>query len=245
MNGKLLQADIDNRGLVLDPRTKMILLFTMTFFVLGYTGGKNLDFLMPAFCAIPAITLVLSKKYKMAIEYIFIYSVATVLTGVYNTSTTGLVHFLVFGSCSIILRVLPCMMTGAYLMSTTKVSEFTAAMQRMHISEKIIIPLSVMFRFFPTILDEYRSISSAMRMRDIRLGGRNVLKMIEYRLVPLITSCARIGEELSAAALTRGLGGDVKRTNICRIGFRAADYIVIVLCITPYIIWMLSILGII
>ena len=206
MNGNFLQADVDKRGLILDPRTKMILLFTMTFFVLGYTGGKELNFLMPAFCVIPAITLILSKKYKMAIEYIVIYSIAAFLNGIYNTSTTGLIHFLVFGSCSIILRVLPCMMTGAYLMSTTTVSEFTAAMQKMHVSEKVIIPLSVMFRFFPTILDEYRSISSAMKMRDIRLGGRNVFKMIEYRLVPLITSCARIGEELSAAALTRGLG---------------------------------------
>ena len=44
-------------------------------------------------------------------------------------------------------------------------------MLRMHISEKIIIPLSVMFRFFPTVMDEAASISAAMRMRDIRFGS--------------------------------------------------------------------------
>lgn len=238
MNGNFLQADVTNRSLVLDPRTKMILLFTMTFFVLGSAGGEDLAFLMPAYCIIPAIALVSGKKYKLAIEYIVIYLLADFILQGFNSSTTGLIHFLIFGSCSIVTRILPCLMMGAYLMSTTTVSEFTAAMLRMHVSDKIIIPLSVMFRFFPTILDEYRSINAAMRMRDIRFGGKNALKMIEYRLVPLMTSCAKIGEELSAAALTRGLGGTVKRTNICNIGFRLPDILVMILCIVPYILWI-------
>ena len=244
MTNNLLQADVADRGLVLDPRTKMFLLFTMTFFVLGYTGGQELEFLMPVFCVLPAIALISGKKYKMAAGYAVVYLLAECLLYGYNDSTTGLFHFLIFGSCSMITRILPCLMIGAYLMSTTTVSEFTAAMLKMHVSEKIIIPLSVMFRFFPTVMDEYRSIASAMRMRDIRLGGRNALKMVEYRLVPLITSCARIGEELSAAALTRGLGGEVRRTNICRIGFRAADVVVLLLCAVPYVILILNFAGI-
>lgn len=71
------------------------------------------------------------------------------------------------------------------MISTTTVSEFTAAMQRMHLSDKIIIPLSV--RFFPTVIDEFVSINAAMKMRDIRIGGRNFSKMFEYRIVPLMT----------------------------------------------------------
>ena len=35
----ILQARIADRGLVLDPRTKMLLLLTMSVFVLGYAGG--------------------------------------------------------------------------------------------------------------------------------------------------------------------------------------------------------------
>ena len=34
----------------------------------------------------------------------------------------------------------------------------------------------------------------------------------------------KIGQELSAASLTRGLGGPTKRTNICKIGFGFWDY---------------------
>ena len=73
-------------------------------------------------------------------------------------------------------------------------------MNKMHVTEKITIPLSVMFRFFPTVADEFASINAAMRMRDIRVGGKNAGKMLEYRMVPLMVCLAKIGEELNAAA---------------------------------------------
>ena len=76
MNGILQEAGVAKRGLILDPRTKLILLFTMTFFVLGSTGGAELGFLMPAFCVIPAIALISGRKYKTAVEYIIVYSIA-------------------------------------------------------------------------------------------------------------------------------------------------------------------------
>ena len=60
-------------------------------------------------------------------------------------------------------------------------------------------------------------------MRDIQFGGRKAFQMIEYRLIPMMTCSVKIGQELSAAALTRGLGGPDKRTNICKIGFGAWD----------------------
>ncbi len=44
-----------------------------------------------------------------------------------------------------------------------------------------------------------------MKMRGIRFGGKNPFLMLEYRLVPLMVSVVKIGDELSAAALTRGL----------------------------------------
>ena len=76
-----------------------------------------------------------------------------------------------------------------------------------------------MFRFFPTVGEEASSISDAMRMRGISFGGNHPGKMLEYRLIPLMTCSVKIGDELSAAALTRGLGADVKRTNICKMDF--------------------------
>ena len=141
---------------------------------------------------------------------------------------------------SIMTRFAPGIMTGAWLLSSTSVSEFIGSMERMHLTEKIVIPLSVIFRFFPTISEEYQAISDAMKMRGIRFGGKNPFLMVEYRLVPLMVSVVKIGDELSAAALTRGLGAPVKRTNVCQIGFHVQDMIAILLCALCFALFLLG-----
>ena len=63
--------------------------------------------------------------------------------------------------------------------------------------------------------------------------------MIEYRLIPLMVSVVKIGDELSAAALTRGLGAPVRQTNVCEIGFHVQDIIEIVLCLECFVVYFL------
>jgi energy-coupling factor transport system permease protein len=125
----------------------------------------------------------------------------------------------------VINRMGPGLLMGYFLLTTTTVSEFIAVMEKVHLPRQIIIPLSVMFRFFPTIKEESLSINNAMRMRGISFGKSkgSLLSLMEYRFVPLFISCVKIGEELSCSALTRGLGSPVKRTNICKIGFGVSD----------------------
>lgn len=238
MQGELLQPDVENRGIVFDPRTKLFLLLTIAIFVLGGAGGDVLNPYMPCFCAVPFLLFLLWKKWKTALVYLVIYLAAYGSFWYLGPRTTGITNSLLLAVCGILSRFLPSVMLGAYLIQTTTVSEFTAAMGKLHVSDKITIPLSVMFRFFPTVIDEFTAINEAMRMRDIRLGGRNVGKMVEYRMVPLMVCSAKIGEELNAAALTRGLGGEVKRTNVCQIGFHVQDWILLALSLVPYIVWI-------
>ena len=101
-----------------------------------------------------------------------------------------------------------------------------------------MIPMSVIFRFFPTISEEYQAIRDAMKMQGIRFGGKNPFLMLEYRLVPLMVSVVKIGDELSAAALTRGLGAPVKRTNVCQIGFHVQDLIAILFCVICFALFL-------
>ncbi|MGC8164957.1 energy-coupling factor transporter transmembrane component T, partial [Salmonella enterica] len=86
----------------------------------------------------------------------------------------------------------------------TSVSEFIAAMDRMHITKKLSVPISVMFRFFPTIKEEYRNVQDAMKLRGVG-SVRDPMKMLEYRMVPFLMSVVSIGNDLSASALTRAL----------------------------------------
>lgn len=231
-----------DRGLIMDPRTKLALLVTVTTFALGGAGGRRCEMLVPILCIAPFLLLLTAKRFKTSIIGMILFWGSSMLLTFANTrGMGGFLYYIILGSCGVLGRFLPCIMMGRYLMESTTVSEFTAAMKKLHVSDNIIIPLSVMFRFFPTVLDEADSISSAMKMRGIRIGGKHASKIIEYRMVPLMTCCVNIGEELSAAALTRGLGGEVKRTNICRIGFRLQDYAALALCLIPWILLIMDV----
>lgn len=220
----------------LDPRTKLLMLIMMGVFVLGSAGGERMMVVRGIFSVLPFLCLLLEGRWKTVGRFFTLFAVGILLQVYLNGRLTGFLGFLVLGSCGILTQFLPGMVMGYYVLKTTTVSEFIAGMQKIHITDKIIIPLSVMFRFFPTVVEEYTSIKHAMRMRGIGLGSSDITKMIEYRIVPVMTCSVRIGEELSAAALTRGLGGTVKRTNICKIGFGTMDYLVW-LCTIGAFIW--------
>ena len=113
-----------------------------------------------------------------------------------------------------------------------------AAMQRRS-PDALTIPTSIMFRFFPTILEEYRDIRTAMQMRGIS-GLRNPIAMLEYRFVPLLASVVSIGNELAMSAVTR-LGSPRRRTTLCEIGFRVGDAIVISVLVVSLILLLVNI----
>ena len=156
----------------------------------------------------------------------------------------GVLNFIALMCGGVLTRFVVTVVMGEYLIATTSVSEFISAMERMRVPQAITIPMSVMFRLFPTIGAEWKSIRRAMRMRGIHLGGTKATQVLEYQLIPMMTSTARIGEELSAAALTRGLGGPARRTNICRIGFRAQDVVLLAGCLCVVVLWVLELCGV-
>lgn len=238
---EMLSATSDNRkGIVLDPRTKLFMLVTITTLMFSTSNEGIMNVVKPILSLIPFALILSERRFKTAGKYALLYVVCFILERLALNVWSGMLSFMVLAVSSIMTRFAPGIMTGAYLISSTSVSEFIGAMERMHITEKIIIPLSVIFRFFPTIGEEYQAIRDAMKMRNIRFGGRNPFLMIEYRLIPLMVSVVKISDELSAAALTRGLGAPVRRTNVCEIGFHVQDIIAIVLCLACFAVFFLQ-----
>ena len=234
MDGATFSAVPEKKGILLDPRTKLVMLFTTTTLMFSTSNEGVMNLVKPVLSILPFLLLLSERRLKTAGKYLILYAGCFAMERIALYRLSGIISFLVLAMASIMTRFAPEIMMGAYLIASTSVSEFIGAMERMHVTEKIVIPLSVIFRFFPTIGEEYRSIRDAMKMRGIRLGGRNPLLMVEYRLVPLMVSVVKIGDELSEAALTRGLGAPVKRTNVCRIGFHIQDMIALLLCIAGF-----------
>ena len=212
----------------LDPRTKLFMLLVVSAVVMMSAATPLLWAVRIIITLVPIILLITEKRYASAFRFFVLYAVTLLLTFYFlSEESTGIIKALLTGYCGIIVQFLPAMITAWYVIRTTKIDEFVSAMQKMHIPDGITISLAVVMRFFPTIKEEYLSIRDAMKMRGISFGGGSAVKMIEYRMIPLLFSCVNIGDELSAAAITKGLGGKVRRTSVEVLRLKAADYLLI------------------
>lgn len=232
-------ANVRRSHFWLDPRTKIIMLLVINIVLIGggYSGLSAV--IRPLLAFLPLFLLLAERQYKPAFFYLIFVTLAMGAEIFLVGQTQGLLNLVLVITAGLLSRFVPPLVMGYYVVSTTRISEFVAAMERMHLPPQIIIPFSVMLRFFPTVAEENAAIYDAMRMRGIRFGGKRIGSMLEYRVVPVLMCTVKIGEELSAAALTRGLGKPVKRTNICRVGLGPMDWILIAASLTLFFAWIL------
>lgn len=215
----------------IDARTKFALLFGV--------GMSSLTFppiwLEATTFALVALLLVLNRKVKTSIKFTSVFLIMLLLDWTVSLKVSGGFAALLFSLVRLGRLMLPIFMAGILLMKTTSVSEFMLSFERMHLPNKLIIPLSVMFRFIPTISEEWHSIRDAMRFRGIGISVRSALTKpmmtLEYTMVPLLMSTATIADELAAASLSRGLDADTKRTCIEDVRLRPQDYLLILFSI--------------
>ena len=225
--------------LKLDPRTKLLMIFVVSAVVMMSAVSPFLWVVRIIITMIPIMLLISENHYAAAFRFLILYVAALLISFKFlSENSKGFLSAFLVGYCSIIVQFMPAMITAWYVVKTTKIGEFVSAMQKMHVPDGITISLAVVMRFFPTIKEEYSAIRDAMKMRGIMLGGGNAASMVEYRMIPLLFSCVNIGDELSAAALTRGLGGKVKRTSAQVLKIGAADYIFILLFMTALAVFV-------
>lgn len=231
--------------LYIDPRTKLFLLLTLNIVLLNTGTGELVPYLRFAVGLLPFLMFLLSGKRRIAGSYLMIYLLSYYLM-MNILPVTGGILMMFFGFLtSIGTRFMPGGMMGVYFICSTRVNEFVAAMERMHVPEKITIPISVMFRFFPTVGEEARGISDAMRMRKLGFAYffSRPAEILEYRMVPLMMSVVNTGEDLSASALTRCLGMYRDRTNISRCRFGIPDLILFAVGIIFVVLYLCDLGG--
>jgi energy-coupling factor transport system permease protein len=117
----------------------------------------------------------------------------------------------------VIQRLIIFMVMGVWMSSKMRVGDLATALANMRIPRGIIITVAVIFRYMPTLKEEFYYIKSTMKLRGIGINAKNLLlhpaKTIEYVMVPLVIRSFSISNQLAAAAMTRGLDLEVKRTS--------------------------------
>lgn len=213
----------------LDARTCILAMLTVSVVMISGSLQGIEFYIRIECCVLPFIFLIMLKRYMLASIYFTVVGLALLIEGALVQTGRGAIGLIVVVVSGLVTRFVVPMVMGYSIMASISVSEFITSMERMYVPSAITIPLSVMFRFFPTISEENLAISEMMKVRKSKTKRMGLLKRMEYQLVPVMMSTVRIADELSQASMTKGLGGSDKRTHICKVGFRVQDYVLILI----------------
>lgn len=117
----------------LDPRTKLLLVLIEAVLVLATAGGERLWIFRLIFTFLPFLLLITAKRYGVCIIGGGIMAVTIFLDNFVFPYATGIIATTLLITITVITRFLPAYLMGAYVIRTTKVSEFKAAMEKMRI----------------------------------------------------------------------------------------------------------------
>lgn len=211
----------------LDFRTKLFMTIVISYTLL--LGNLQQKYLAVAVAAslLPYILLISERRYKEALKGGVFIIVASIIQKYFLYNATGILTSLFLFIAMLFLRMLPGFMMGKYTLVSTDMSELVCSLKKMKIPDQIVIPITVMARFFYTVREDYSQIKDAMYLHGLTTKRLilNPLKLFEYKTVPLLMCLTRTADEVAISALTRGMEIGVKRSSISTSKIKGIDYI--------------------
>lgn len=147
----------------------------------------------------------IQKNWKLLRSYVIFYLVLAVL--MYLIRYRGLRMILFSEFYVLMFWNLSAVFLVGWDLITTPPGELSAFMSRIHMPIAVILGLLVMFRFFPTMKAELKSVWCSMRNRGLTSPIRFLFHPVatcEYVLVPMLLRCLQIADRLSVSAVARG-----------------------------------------
>ena len=115
------------------------------------------------------------------------------------------------------------------LIGRNEASRTLAALRNMHLPERLIMIVAVIFRFFPVLSGDMKLLRQSIRTRGAFVTPwqklRELPSYIEILTVPMALRVIRIAETLSASAETRGIDLKRKKSNYLPLRFSAWDIV--------------------
>lgn len=149
--------------------------------------------------------LIIQGKWKIVFNYGIFYILLGIL--LCAIQRCGL-HMLIFSEFYVLMF---WNLSPAFLMSwdlvTTPPGKISAFLSSIHLPTSIILGVLVVFRFFPTMKSELRSVYLSMKNRNLT-GIKQILqapaRTCEYVLIPLLVRILMTADQLSVSAIARG-----------------------------------------
>ena len=218
MGKSVTTMSTDIEKVPMDPRTLLLLLFMIN--ILSFSD-KSI-FLELLTIALIFGLMVYSKCTRVGVTLVGVFILITFLQ--YFIFPKSLPVFVtIFTMTSVYIRkLLPSLMIGSIIIKRVPMSHLILVFRKWRVPERIIVILAVTIRYFPATREESTHIKDAMKLRGIK-----GLAKLEAYIVPLMVAAVNTAEELSAAAVTRGIENPVKKTSSFDIRLRIKDYVLL------------------
>lgn len=145
-----------------------------------------------------------------------------------------------FFAIVLIPRIMAVGLSMYPLMGRDEASRTIACFRALHMPEKLIMIISVIFRFFPVLSGDRKMMRQSVRTRGVysTFGQklRSLPEYLEILTVPMALRVIRIAETLSASAETRGIALGGKHSSYVRLSFRFRDFLFFLLLIAALVI---------
>ena len=183
MSRELLASQKNNSGILLDPRTKLAVLITIAVFILGGSYEGIMQYYIIVLAAIPLLLLSAARKWKGAVLYILIFGGSLCLEMFGLSRLAGVANYIAVAIVGILLRFTPSVVMGYFVVTTTTVSEFVAAMERLHLPQQITQIDRIQLRLFVPAQKLQQSHSFAEGAVQLHSSGVDIRHCLPGRLI--------------------------------------------------------------
>ena len=208
----------------IDPRIKVLLVFITVIFSIVVPTGVYTCVWVAMVTVLGLLLGRIKKTIRAAVIFAALWSFAIfILPMLHGTAHISLLVWL-----GLVFKCYPSCMIAGVIIGTTQISEFMAAVPR-----TIVMPLAIMFRYFPTLKEDWSHIKDAMSIRGISLSPLCFIKkpgeVIDALYLPLLVTASKTADELAASAITRGIENPSKRTSRLDIRIKFIDIITLLI----------------
>lgn len=198
--------------------------------LLGNLPGKSLMAAMLA-SFLPCLLMLIDHQVWGAVKGSLLILLAVLAQKYMLSSSRGFFNSFLLLFIMMMLRMLPGILMGTYAFRTTDMSEVISSLKKLRLPDPIVIPVTVMARFFYTCSIDYRQIKNAMYIDGLTTGRLllHPMRFLEYRIIPLLMVLTRTADEVSTSALTRGLEVGAPRSYTFDNRFKWPDLLCVLL----------------
>lgn len=202
-----------------NPITKLI-----TVFLLGFTVIHTInDYFAWLITGVLALLFYLNNYRKEALKGVLFYAILFLLPKVSFIYKLPLLLKMIVSILIVAKMFYLPYMAGKLLIQTSDVGSIISSMDKIKIPEALSIPIAVMFRFFPSFMEEKKHLKQAMVIRG--LSVKNPFCYLKYVTIPLLIISSNIADDIAKAAEAKCIENPIKKTRYKEVNFGVIDFV--------------------